>query len=129
MQYRAVVLDNRGHTAHERARGRAAVPAPLVTIEAPAEGSNVRGTVEVRAVADPERATHVVRVRAQRRRRAVDGDRHGHSSPAYTVFDDLAPLDLAPGTPIALPGDPAPSRTARPVDERGAHGPQAPGRR
>lgn len=99
MEYRAVVLDNAGHTATSRSRD-ARVPAPALTLEAPAEGSNVRGTVEVRAVADPERATHVVRFE-----RSVAGGPwtsigRDASSPAYTVFDDLAPLALAAGTQV-----------------------------
>ena len=99
VQYRAVVLDNRGHTATSRAR-EARVPAPALTLEAPAEGGNVRGTVEVRAVADPERATHVVRFE-----RSVAGGPwttigRDASSPVYTVFDDLAPLGLAAGAQV-----------------------------
>jgi len=99
VRYRAVVLDNRGHT-RESATRAATVPAPLVTIEAPAEGSGVRGTVEVRAVVDPERATNVVAIE----RRVGDGPwtRVGvdSSSPVYTVFDDLTPLDLATDTAV-----------------------------
>ncbi|WP_229068910.1 alpha-amylase family glycosyl hydrolase [Actinoplanes sp. DH11] len=99
VQYRAVVLDNGGHTATSPARA-ARVPAPQLTVEAPAEGSNVRGRVEVRAVADPERATHVVRFE----RSVGDGGwtRTGtdSSSPAYTAFDDLAALNLAAGTTV-----------------------------
>ncbi|MEV6303478.1 alpha-amylase family glycosyl hydrolase [Actinoplanes sp. NPDC051861] len=99
VEYRAVVLDNAGHTATSRARG-ARVPVPLVTIEAPAENSNVRGRVEVRAVADPERGTHVVRFE----RSIADGPwttiGTDSSSPAYTAFDDLSTLSLAPGTTI-----------------------------
>ncbi|HEY0636467.1 MAG TPA: alpha-amylase family glycosyl hydrolase [Pseudonocardiaceae bacterium] len=99
VQYRAVVRDNGGHTRSSDAR-RTAVPAPAVTIEAPAEGSSVRGAVEVRAVADPERASHVVTVE-----RSVDGGAWtavgtDATSPVYTVFDDLTPLDLAAGTPV-----------------------------
>jgi glycosidase len=99
VSYRAVVLDNAGHTATSRARD-ARVPAPALTVEAPAEGSNVRGTVEVRAVADPERATHVVRFE-----RSVGGGAwttigRDESSPAYTVFDNLTPLNLAAGTQV-----------------------------
>ena len=100
VEYRAVVLDNAGHT---RSSGtvRSRVPAPLVTIEAPAEGGGVRGTVEVRAVADPEHASHVVRFE-----RSVDGGPWttvgtDDTSPVYTVFDDLTPLNLAPDTPVA----------------------------
>ncbi|MCA2217392.1 hypothetical protein LDL48_31780 [Wangella sp. NEAU-J3] len=99
VRYRAVVLDNAGHTATSRSRGTR-VPAPTLTVEAPAENSNVRGTVEVRAVADPERAGHVVRFE----RSVADGAwttiGRDSSSPAYTVFDDLAPLALAAGTRV-----------------------------
>jgi glycosidase len=99
VRYRAVVLDNAGHTATSRSRS-ARVPAPTLTVEAPAENSNVRGTVEVRAVADPERAGHVVRFE----RSVADGAwttiGRDSSSPAYTVFDDLAPLALAAGTRV-----------------------------
>jgi glycosidase len=100
VQYRAVVLDNSGHTATSAARS-ATVPPPLLTIETPREGSNVRGIIEVRAGADPERATHVVRFE-----RSVAGGAWtpigvDDSSPVYTVFDDLTPLDLAAGTPVA----------------------------
>ena len=99
VRYRAIVLDNRGNKRTSASR-TAAVPAPLVTIEAPAEGARVRGTVEVRAIADPERATHAVTFE-----RSVAGGPWttigtDTSSPAYTVFDDLAPLNLATGTQI-----------------------------
>ncbi|MFG1993997.1 alpha-amylase family glycosyl hydrolase [Actinoplanes sp. NPDC048988] len=99
VQYRAVVLDNAGHSRTSSSR-TARVPAPSLTIEAPAEAANVRGTVEVRAVADPERAGHVVRFE-----RSIAGAPwttigRDDSSPAYTVFDDLTPLNLAAGTQI-----------------------------
>jgi alpha-amylase len=99
VEYRAVVLDNRGHTRETEARG-ATVPPPAISIEAPVAGAKVRGTVEVRATADPERATHVVAFE-----RSVDGGAwtpigRDDSSPAYTVFDDIAGLALATGTPI-----------------------------
>ena len=99
VQYRAVVLDNAGHTATSRPRGTR-VPAPALTIEAPAEGSNVRGTVEVRAVADPERATHVVRFQRSVAGAAWTTIGRDESSPAYTVFDDVAALGLAAGTQV-----------------------------
>jgi alpha-amylase len=99
VEYRAVVLDNAGHTATSAARSTR-VPAPALTVEAPAAGGNVRGRVEVRAVADPERATHVVRFE----RSIADGPwttiGRDDSSPAYTAFDDLSALGLAAGTPI-----------------------------
>ena len=99
VQYRAVVLDNAGHSRASRPRDTR-VPPPAVTIEAPAEGANVRGTVEVRAVADPERATHVVRFE-----RSVTGGPwttigRDASSPAYSIVDDLGPLNLAPGAQV-----------------------------
>ena len=79
---------------------RARAPAPEPTIEVPAEGSNVRGTVEVRAVADPERGSHVVTFE----RRIGDGAwteiGTDDPSPAYTIFDDLSALSLAAGTAI-----------------------------
>ncbi|HYN96238.1 MAG TPA: alpha-amylase family glycosyl hydrolase [Pilimelia sp.] len=99
VRYRAVVLDNAGHTAASAVR-RAAAPAPALTIESPRAGSGVRGRVEVRATADPERASHVVSFE-----RRVDGGPWtaigtDASSPAYTVFDDLAPLGLAAGAVV-----------------------------
>jgi alpha-amylase len=99
LEYRAVVLDNAGHTATSAAR-RTTVSPPSLTIEAPGEGSSVRDTVEVRAVADPERATHMVRFE-----RSVDSGSWtpigaDDSSPVYTVVDDLTPLALPPGTAV-----------------------------
>jgi alpha-amylase len=98
LEYRAVVLDNRRHTATSAARSTA-VPKPVLTIESPTTGSNVR-KVEVRAVVDPERASHVVAFE----RRIADGPwtpiGTDSSSPVYTAFDDLTPLGLAAGTPV-----------------------------
>jgi alpha-amylase len=98
--YRATVLDNRRHTRTSSVR-RAQVPAPELTIEVPDEGSNVRGIVEVRAVADPERSTDTVTFE----RRVGDGGwteiGTDDSSPAYTAFDDLSTMALAAGTAIA----------------------------
>jgi alpha-amylase len=99
VEYRAVVRDNGGHTRTSDARG-ATVPAPSVAIELPGDGSSVRGTVEVRAVTDPERATQVVsfeRSIAGGQWTAVGSD---STSPVYTVFDDLGPLNLAAGTQV-----------------------------
>jgi alpha-amylase len=100
VRYRAIVLDNARHTRMSAVR-IAEVPAPAVTIEAPREGALKRGAVEVRAVADPERATHVVdfeRSIAGGPWTVVGSD---SSSPVYTLFDDLAPLALAPGTRVS----------------------------
>ncbi len=99
LSYRAVVRDNAGRTATS-ARQDAVVPPPLLTIEVPGEGSNVRGTVEVRAVADPERGTHVVTFE----RRVADGPwtpiGTDDSSPVYTVLDDVDALGLEAGAVI-----------------------------
>ncbi|MFL6140979.1 MAG: alpha-amylase family glycosyl hydrolase [Labedaea sp.] len=100
VQYRAVVLDNGGHTATSGSRSTRA-PAPALRIEAPGEGTGARGTVEVRAVADPERATHVVTFERSVAGGAWTTIGTDDSSPAYTVFDDLTPLNLAAGTPVA----------------------------
>ncbi|HEX5533064.1 MAG TPA: alpha-amylase family glycosyl hydrolase [Actinomycetales bacterium] len=99
LEYRAIVLDNGGHAAASPTV-RGVVPAPNLAIEAPAEGSRVRGTVEVRAVAAPDRATHAVTFE----RRVGDGawTRIGtdDSSPVYTVFDELAGLGVAVGATV-----------------------------
>jgi hypothetical protein len=97
--YRAVVLDNAGHSSVSKIQ-QSAVPAPELTIEFPADGWRVRDTAEIRAVADPERADHVVTFE-----RSIDGGAWtdvgtDDSSPVYTLFDDLSALDLAEGTPI-----------------------------
>jgi alpha-amylase len=100
VQYRAVVLDNRGHTRTSDVRS-ATVPAPTITIESPREGALKRGTVEVRAVADPDRATHVVTFERSVAGGAWTAVGTDSSSPVYTLFDDLAPLNLAPGTQVS----------------------------
>ncbi|GAA2620134.1 hypothetical protein GCM10010399_59070 [Dactylosporangium fulvum] len=99
VQYRAIVTDNGGHTATSQPR-TATVPAPKLTVEAPAAGSSVRGTVEVRAVADPERADHVVRIERRVAGGAWTVVGTDASSPAYTAFDNLTPLNLAAGTTV-----------------------------
>jgi alpha-amylase len=78
--YRAVVRDNAGH---QRVSGsqNAVVPAPKLTIEAPAEGAEVFGTIEARVAADPERASHVVRIQ---RKLPSDSDWVTASNPSYT---------------------------------------------
>ncbi len=81
------------------------MPAPVLTIEAPAEGSSVRGTVEVRAVADPERATHVVRFERSIAGGAWTPIGTDDSSPVYTVV--RRPGAAGPGRRHAdrVPGD------------------------
>ena len=76
------------------------MPAPTLKIEAPAEGSNVRGTVEVRTIADPEKGSHVVTTERRIAGGAWTAIGTDDSSPAYTVFDDLTSLNLAAGTTV-----------------------------
>ena len=99
VEYRAVVLDNGGNTSLSAARS-GTVPAPVLAMQKPAEGSSVDGKVEVSATASPEKADYTVNFE-----RSVDGGDwtpvgSDSSSPAYAVFDDLAALGLADGTKV-----------------------------
>lgn len=92
LEYRATVLDNGGHTSTSQSR-TAAVPAPILTLQKPVEGSSVEGSVELSAIADPEKASHVVsfeRSQAGGEWTAVGSD---DSSPVYSVTDDVSELD------------------------------------
>lgn len=98
VEYRATVLDNGGHTATSRPVA-ASVPAPIVTLTKPAEGSNAEGSVELSATVDPEKASHVVAFE-----RSVDGGAWtavatDDSSPVYSATDDIS--TLAEGTKVA----------------------------
>jgi glycosidase len=99
LQYRATVLDNGGHTATSQSR-TSAVPAPVLTLQKPVEGSSVEGVVELSATADPEKASHVVSFE----RRVADGGwtavGSDDSSPVYSMRDDLSALDLPDGTKV-----------------------------
>lgn len=91
LEYRAVVLDNRGNTAGSEVV-EASAPQPLITLQAPEENARVRDSVELVAVADPEKASNVVSFE-----RSVDGGAweaigSDDSSPAYTVTDDISGL-------------------------------------
>ncbi|MGE5435246.1 MAG: alpha-amylase family glycosyl hydrolase, partial [Candidatus Doudnabacteria bacterium] len=91
IQYRAIVLDNAGHTRSSSVASSTVAP-PAITIEAPNEGQRVRGIVEVRATAVPEHSDYVVTFE-----RSVDGGPFttlgtDDSSPVYTVFDDTSSL-------------------------------------
>lgn len=99
VEYRATVLDNGGHTSVSQPRA-GAVPAPVLTIQSPDEGSSVDGSVTVTATADPEKATHMVsfeRSIAGGEWTAIGSD---DSSPVYSVTDDLAALGLEDGTQV-----------------------------
>ena len=94
LRYRAVVLDNAGHTRMSSTRG-ARVPAPRLRITTPEPGRvSSLSPVTVTADVDPERATMAVRFQRKvedRRWRPIGTDR---SSPVYTVTDDLSELAL-----------------------------------
>ena len=114
--YRAVVRDNAGHQRLSDTQ-RAVVPAPKLTIELPAEGAGVFGTIEVRVTTDPERASHVVRIQ---RRLSSDSDwvtvETDNSSPVYTYYDDLSSVPV--GTEIryrAILREPDGTRVVSPV--------------
>lgn len=97
VEYRAVVLDNGSHTSVSQPRS-GTVPAPVVSLVSPKEGSSVQGRVEISAVASPEKADYTVRFE-----RSISGGDWSEigkdsSSPAYTAVDDLGVLALADGT-------------------------------
>jgi glycosidase len=99
LEYRATVLDNGGHSATSQSRS-STVPAPVLTLQKPVEGSSVKGSVELSATADPEKSSHVVsfeRSVAGGGWTAVDSD---DSSPVYSVVDDIAALGLADGSKV-----------------------------
>ncbi len=121
VQYRAVVLDNAGHTAPAEPV-RASVPAPAVR---PSRRRPRAATCAARSrcARSPTRSEPPTWSRSTAASPAAPWTPIGRdsSSPAYTVFDDLTPLNLAAGTPVAyraiLPSG-APTG-----DQRGAHGP------
>jgi hypothetical protein len=100
VEYRAVVLDNGGHSSVSRAKS-GTVPAPVLSMQKPAAGASVQGTVEVSATASPEKSNYVVTME-----RSISGGDWtaiglDSSSPAYTAFDDIAALELADGTELS----------------------------
>jgi alpha-amylase len=93
IKYKAVVLDNAGHTRKSRTAS-SRVAAPSITLEAPTDASRVRGEVEVRAVTVPEHPWYSVQFQ-----RSLDGGATwtnvgapDTSSPVYTHFDDTSSL-------------------------------------
>src|SRR5512132_2929186 len=91
VQYKAVVLDNAGHTRASAVRTGTVAP-PAITLEAPSDCGRVRGRVEVRAVATPDQPSYSVTFYRQ----VGDGPwtpvGTDTSSPVYTVFDDTTGL-------------------------------------
>ncbi len=130
VDYRAVVLDNAGHTRSSQVRA-ARVAAPALTLDAGADEAGTVSSIDpvtVTAGVDPERADQ--RVRFERRVGAGDWTRLGvdSSSPVYTWRDDVTGLPvgsrvryratlLEPGTP-AVRSDVVTVRTAEPVAQR-----------
>ena len=111
LRYRAVVLDNAGHTRMS-ARRSARVPAPTIAITSPADGGTVSNVdpVTVRATVDPERASESVRFQRSVAGGAWATIRTDRSSPDFTATDDVSALPLGthlryravllePGTP------------------------------
>jgi alpha-amylase len=91
IRYKAVVLDNAGHTRTSDV-ARSMVAPPAITFEAPLAGSGVRGSVEVRTAVTPEHANYMMRFE-----RSVEGGPFttvgtDDSSPVYTLFDDASRL-------------------------------------
>jgi alpha-amylase len=114
--YRAVVRDNAGHQRVSAPR-QAVVPPPKLTIELPTERAGVFGTIEVRVSADPDRASHVVRIQ---RRLSSTSDwvtvETDSSSPVYTYYDNLSTVPV--GTQIqyrAILREPDGTRVISPV--------------
>jgi glycosidase len=98
VEYRAVVLDNAGHSRSSSLRSTV-IAQPALTLVKPADGSNVRGGADLEASVVPEHASDVVVFE----RRIGSGPwttvYRDSSSPAYT-FHDTFSLDLPTGTQI-----------------------------
>jgi alpha-amylase len=91
IRYKAVVLDNAGHTRTAAERSTKVLP-PAITLEAPLDGQGVRGTATIRATVVPEHADYVMAFE-----RSVNGGPFTEvgsddSSPVYTDFDDVSAL-------------------------------------
>jgi hypothetical protein len=93
LAYRAIVLDNAGHRRESQTRTVAVAP-PRIALEAPNDNGRVRGRVEVRAVATPDNADHVVTIQHRVNDSTTWTDvGTDDSSPVYTAFDDTSGLD------------------------------------
>jgi len=97
VQYRAIVLDNAGHTATSDA-GTIEVAEPSIDMTAPPEGGKVRNDVALAAEAVPDRNHYSVRFE-----RSVSGGDWSEvatdsSQPAYTATDNVSAI--SPGTAV-----------------------------
>ena len=99
VQYRAIVLDNAGHTRTSRVRS-IETPAPRIALTRPAQDALVRGEVRLLATVDPERSDQSVTF--YRRVGTSPWTEIGTdtSSPDYTAVDDISGLGLAQGAQI-----------------------------
>ncbi|GAB2635020.1 hypothetical protein GCM10027270_24590 [Nocardioides ginkgobilobae] len=100
VQYRAVVLDNAGHTRASEVRRATVAPPRLEVTTSGSDGSvTAIDPVRVSTVPDPEHPDQVVTFE----RRVGDGSwteiGTDSSSPVYTVDDDVSELDL--GTSVS----------------------------
>jgi hypothetical protein len=93
VRYRAIVLDNRGHTRRSESR-IAAAPAAAITLTA----SRVGKLVTARATVDPDHALHSVRFERSVAGGAFELIGTDDSSPAYTAVDDIT--SQPPGTEL-----------------------------
>ena len=129
VRYRAVVLDNRGHTRMSGTRSTA-VPSPTVRITAPADGGTVTriDPVTVRAATDPERAPQSVQFQRRVGSGAWQSIGRDTSSPDYLTTDHVSDLPVGtrvqyrailtePGTP-AVTSAPVTVTTAEPQPAR-----------
>ena len=95
VQYRAVVLDNAGHT-RTSATQATTVPGPTVTITTPTDDGTVTNIdpVLVTAVTDPEHPRQTVRFQRSVEGGAWETFHKDSSSPAFTARDDVSTLPL-----------------------------------
>jgi alpha-amylase len=93
LSYRAVVLDNAGHIRTSEPV-EASVPAPKVTMLAPAEGASVFGTILVQATVDLKRVGNVVSIQRSLNGGAWQTLTTDSSSPIYSYYDNLASVPV-----------------------------------
>jgi glycosidase len=98
VSYRAVVLDSSGNERSSVVRTGTVAP-PSIALEAPNDGAKVRGRVEVRALATPDKASYSVEFERSVGGGAWTSIGTDASSPVYTAFDDTA--GVANGTVVS----------------------------
>jgi alpha-amylase len=98
ISYRAVVLDDAGHSRESSVRTVTVAP-PAITLDAPFDGQGVRTSATVQATVVPEHASDVVRFERSVNGGAWTAFHTDDSSPVYTAVDDTSAL--ADGTTVA----------------------------